>query len=861
PPRPSTVRHEGLVTAAPSSPMKPIVMGLGAVAAVVVAILAFKGIGDSTPPPPPPRPDPVVKTGPSNPGPSTSVESADKLKKDVADFRRWSEGQITASTPDRFTGPHSQLQKKIDGCKAESNFGGLTAWQEERGSFVDRANKFITERVWEPIRMKADENLGAGRLSKALDELAKFEDVFKYLGEGRQEKTRATLQLEDRLQKIEASADQAWLEGKQNADRQFAEASTRDQAYTSLDILTASLLPRQRKDVEDARRKYFESEVGALVGTVPTPEKIKQAQGRVAKLRGIHSGNEAATGELDRTAAQLKEAYENFSKGALAQANSLYAAGFKPKFEEAMRQRDLVSVRRHLTTIYYSKETASLQTYLLPASIDPALLKSFCDPARVAPLDTRKLVAQAEEGFKVASKPGQSEGARDLYFDLRTILLVEDLVEQSLEGARLAGRDAGKFKTGYSAQLKDAISADPLPRKPLEGVSLSVAVVQGGGRATINLSVFPRKDPVLSEDDLVALAKRAPTAANDPYFALKAFFLCHYGGKLASAKAWYEKLPPEHKAGVERLAEGLKDVVSATAEVEAKQLYEDGHAAWRKKDEAGAIRKFRECLEKYGHTSYMKVPVKLSTGEKSRIQIIEETFKLTAPAGVGPKSAGKAKLTDVFNAAEVRDLGKGRYDITWLFKEDRELAAFQTVPGAFGGQISAVRGPAGGVRLGGGGIWSGLASFKGDVLFEVSFKMDGEKALGFIVHGKGDQAGYAVLVDLEIPGAGQLDAVFRMPINLGPQLLTSILAQGGKDLDVVKDLPSTARLERTGTKIRLAVNRGTIEADNAQFNDGRVGLLIPDSSLAIDKIRVVGEVDKAWFEAAVRAADSAAPPK
>jgi hypothetical protein len=147
------------------------------------------------------------------------------------------------------------------------------------------------------------------------------------------------------------------------------------------------------------------------------------------------------------------------------------------------------------------------------------------------------------------------------------------------------------------------------------------------------------------------------------------------------------------------------------------------------------------------------------------------------------------------------------------------------------------------------------------VLCEINFKSEAQKALGFVVHAQGDKAGYAVLVKLDIPGAGQLDAIFKMPLQVGPQLLNSILAQGGKDLDITKDLASVARLERVGTKLRCSVNRGSIETDNGLFNQGSVGILIPDSSIVVDKIRIVGEVEKGWLDAAIRSAEALAPPK
>ena len=55
-------------------------------------------------------------------------------------------------------------------------------------------------------------------------------------------------------------------------------------------------------------------------------------------------------------------------------------------------------------------------------------------------------------------------------------------------------------------------------------------------------------------------------------------------------------------------------------EIQAKQLYEEGYVLLiKKRDIPGAVLKFKECLEKYSETGYMKSPVPPSN--RTRIEI------------------------------------------------------------------------------------------------------------------------------------------------------------------------------------------------------------------------------------------------
>src|SRR5205085_12490758 len=130
------------------------------------------------------RPDPVVNV----PGPKpatlanpTSVDPAERAKKDIQRFRDLVDPQLVdANKPDRYTEPYATIQKMIDKSKASSDFAAQKAWSDELGAYTQKVNSLITPRIWAPIKAKADAPFNSGNYGRALEELAKLEDVYKY---------------------------------------------------------------------------------------------------------------------------------------------------------------------------------------------------------------------------------------------------------------------------------------------------------------------------------------------------------------------------------------------------------------------------------------------------------------------------------------------------------------------------------------------------------------------------------------------------------------------------------------------------------------------------------------------------------
>src|SRR5204863_7876411 len=127
------------------------------------------------------------------------------------------------------------------------------------------------------------------------------------------------------------------------------------------------------------------------------------------------------------------------------------------------------------------------------------------------------------------------------------------------------------------------------PRKPGEAPALTVTV----GAAKSQIPLAPSGKPSLPEDDIVALAKRAPSAASDPQFALKAFYLYVFADRLREAKDWLDKLASaESRIGTERYTDRFKGMTSGREEEEAKKAFGEAYDLYiKKKDAAGGAKK------------------------------------------------------------------------------------------------------------------------------------------------------------------------------------------------------------------------------------------------------------------------------
>jgi len=816
----------------PASPVALIATVAVGVAAIVAAIIMFSsgGSGDVKPVVIPTRPAPPI------PGP-VAVDPEERARKDIQRFRELTDSQLgNPAKPDRFMEPYATIQKMIDKSKAAADFAGQKAWQDELAAFASKVNAQVNTR-YSPIKASAEENYNSGRYLKALDDLSKFEEVYKYFrNDDKVELTQAGREHADLVRKVDKGLTDAYLASKLEAGKAF-DAKRYDEGYSILDAASESGTAEQRELIERDRAAWLHKDVAASMQGVSGADAVARGMERIAALRKLHAKNAPAVALLDRVAEKLRSEATQASSAAVTQAMAVYAGTFRPAFDDALRRRDIVAGRKALYELYFSTPS-SLQSLYLPASTDTAVLKAFLDPARAASSDAAKVAAMAEQGIDfTAMRASQYEAARELYVDLRIIALLDELLEQAVAGAPVASRDPAKFKAGYSALLSGASQVDAAPRKAGEGPSVGVVV----GTARSVLPLAPAGKQSLSEDDIVSLARRAPSAAADALFPLKAFYLYVLADRHREAKDWYDKLTtPKARIGTERYVDRLKGLSSSRDEEDAKAAFKD---AWdlyyKKKDSAGGSKKFREILDRYSGTDYMKGRV--PPNNRTRIEILQDLFS----PGDGKPKGMKPGVRELFAGAEVKDLGRGRYEVTYLgFKDDKDIALFTVADG----QVTLQR-TQGGLAMQGNGLVTWTPPLKGSASIEVSFRNMGDGAVGLLLAADGARSGYLAVAELPIPGL-QPDAIFRLPLKEGAQMISSILAQGGVGNQVVKNMPAAASFSRDGTKLKFVVGRGELSGESAQPADGRVGIGVLNTGLLVDRVKIVGEIDPAWLDAA-----------
>ena len=829
-----------ILPAAKSSSSGMIMAALLGAGAVIAAVVFFTQSGD----PGPTIPAKIPETGTAkNPIVIPAADPEERARKDVARFQKLVDSQITDETkPDRFTEPYATINKMIEKAKQAQDFAGQKIWSDELTNYTAKVNTLISTRIWAPVKAKADVPFNDSNYTKALEELAKFEDVYKYFrNDDKVERTSAGKDHHEYLSRIAKRRDDDYLKSKMEADIAFKNPKQRDEAYKLLDAAADSASLEQREMIDRARLEYLQKDVAEVLQTGGA-DSTQKALARIAALRRDHSRNAQASAFLDRMAEKLRTDAKDASTAATSQAMTVYSGSFRPGFDEALRRRDLTVARKALFDIYFTS-SPQLQTIFLPAPTDNTTLKAYLDPARAGAGDTHKVVSLAEEGIKfTALRSSQYEAARELYVDLRITALLEELLDQAAVGASIAGRDAGKFKTGYSSALSAASSVEAAPRKAGEGPGLVVLV--GSAKSVIPLA--PAGKLSLPEDDIVALAKRAPGAASDPRFALKSFYLYVFADRAREAKDALDRITSvELKIGTERYTDRFKGMTSAREEDEAKKAFNDAwELYYKKKDTAGGSKKFKEVLDRYSGTEYLKT--KVPPNNRTRIDILQDMF-----GGVEGKPKGmRPSMRELFAGAEIRDLGRGRYEVTYSgFKDDKDLAHF--VPEG----LQMARNPAG-LGLQGNGLLFWNVPLKGNASIEVSFRSMGDGGLGLALHADSSRAGYLAVADLGIPNAASIDAIFKMPIGEGAQALAAIIAQGGTGIQLQKNVPSTASLAIDGAKLRFTVGRGELLGENSQFTQGKAGIGLLNNGAIVDRIKITGEIDSTWLDGELRRIES-----
>src|SRR6185295_735342 len=158
----------------PALPVGLIAAGVAVIAAAAVAFVFFSGSPEKASPVvvPPPRQTPQLPV---------AVDAEDRVKKEIRNFRELTDSQlVNGAKADRYTEPYATIHRMIDKSKAASDFAAQKAWQDELSSYTARANTQILTKYFAPLKARAEENYNSGRYLKALEDLSKFEDVYKY---------------------------------------------------------------------------------------------------------------------------------------------------------------------------------------------------------------------------------------------------------------------------------------------------------------------------------------------------------------------------------------------------------------------------------------------------------------------------------------------------------------------------------------------------------------------------------------------------------------------------------------------------------------------------------------------------------
>jgi serine/threonine protein kinase len=831
--RPSTVIHAPL--AASRSPLVPLAVAGGVLVLLLGGWAILRGSSEApsasaTPPP--------VAAKPMLPVPPP-VDAADRVRREVQAFRELIEPNlVNDQVPDRYTSPYTRIQNRIQHYRGNADFVGEKAWTTELAAFTERVNSLILQQYFEPIAVRVKGHADAGRYQQAQEELAKVRDDYKYFSrEGAPVLTAVGREVEEWQGRISSALKEAYLSGLVQAEQAFRDPKRRDEAYGLLDAAADVAPADSRASLAEKRAKYLREDVGEVLKVGPSgPEAQKKAQARLTALKALHPKNPEALAVLAAVEADLSKQQVEAVTAAMSQARLLYGTSYRPAFDEAMRSRNLDLAREALAQLYLTQGPA--QTAYLPTSTDLGLLRAWLDPQRTAPVDAEPLLKAAEDGLRFcAQQPAAQEMASALYADFRALVLLESLLEQAGEGAKAASKEAARFKTGFSPALSTATGAEPAPRKAGGGHALTVSA--GALKKAVPLA--PAGPGSLPETDIVALAQKAPGASADPRLPLKAFYLHLFAGQLAEAKGWLDQLAsPEALLGTERYADRFKGVSSARDEQAAAQLFQEAWTVYHKrKDAAGGAKLFKEVAEKYANTDFMKV--KVPPSNRTRLEIVDDLF------GDGKPRAASSSLIDVFGQGAVRELRRGRYEVVYTFKDDREVAMFSTVSG----NVAVNRTPQG-VVLAGNGQWGWSVPLSGTMGIELSFRPVGDGALGLVVCGDGDRQGYLGVADFNLPGLASNDFLIRMPAQ-GAQILTAILAQGGTGLQQVKGQTNQAQFQRVGQRLRFTLGAGRLETDNDQYTSGRLAVaVLGGHQIVVERIRVFGEVDPAWLDAELR---------
>lgn len=243
-------------------------------------------------------------------------------------------------------------------------------------------------------------------------------------------------------------------------------------------------------------------------------------------------------------------------------------------------------------------------------------------------------------------------------------------------------------------------------------------------------------------------------------------------------------------------------------------------------------------------------PFKLAVKDYLPAPKVEPQKPDPKPEAKPPKKDAKPAVKDLFNG-QVKDLGGGRYEITYDLTNTDQLDDFEKVNGQLGGGVTLEHTKPG-MKVSGNGYVYLKAPFEGDVAIEMNITAHDE-GFGLVIHGSGNNTGYGAVADINVGrfGGGRfgrmLDNVliiYKMPLSW--QNWWPIGQKGG--MDVKKEQKYKCVFRRKGDQLDATV--GTINAtgSHAELKSGKCGMSSFQSSFTVHSVKFVGTIDKAWVQ-------------
>jgi hypothetical protein len=402
----------------------------------------------------------------------------------------------------------------IEKSKSPNDFAGQKIWTEELADYTTKVNDLIKTRIWNPVKAKADPFLNDNNYVKALEELNRFEDVYKYFrNDEKIERTTAGREHQEYVDRISKRQTEEFVLSRRTADIAFNDPKQRDESYNLLAAAEVGASAEQRGEIQRTRLDYLQRDVTSVLQTVGA-DGMKKALERIDVLKKGQQSNVGRSRCSTSWRRRSRTTRRTRRPGVVAGHDRLH---WKLPARVRRRPSGGIGARKALFDIHFAS-SPQLQAMFLPASTDTSVLRAYLDPARATAGETRKILAMAEEGIKfTALRSSQYEAARELYVDLRNTALLEELLDQAGAGASIVSRDPGRFKTAFAPERGDL--RQMVPRKSGEGPGSP----SGRGRQSVIPSVEPEAVFAGGGHRLAREAVAGTTA--DPLFPLKAFYL------------------------------------------------------------------------------------------------------------------------------------------------------------------------------------------------------------------------------------------------------------------------------------------------------------------------------------------------